>query len=98
MNEKIIFKWDREKIESLLERVFERVSVEGHLWESWWKEGKPNNKGSKELAKQAAKLSGLSGRNNGSQTQEINKWVLKRQVGLERPEKREIASHGQCIM
>ena len=26
MNEEIIFKWDREKIESLLESVFEKVN------------------------------------------------------------------------
>ena len=79
---KNIFKWDKEKIESLLESVFEKVSVEGHLWESRWKEGKPNNKGSKELAKQTAKLSGPNDRNNVSQAQEINKWALKKQVGL----------------
>ena len=62
-----------------------------------WKEGKPNNKGSKELAKQTAKLSSPSDRNNGSQAQEINKWALKRQVGLKKPRKREIASYGQCM-
>ena len=63
-----------------------------------WKEGKPNNKGSKELAKQIAKPSGPNGRNNVSQAQEINKWALKRQVGLKKSEKREIASHGQFMM
>ena len=47
--------------------------------------------------KQTAKPLGLSGMNNGSQAQEVNKWVLKRQVGLKKPEKREIASHGQCM-
>ena len=46
------------------------------------------------IGKQMAKSLGLSGRNNGSQTHEINKWVLKRQVGLKKPEKREIASYG----
>ena len=44
--------------------------------------------------KQTAKPLGPSGRNNGSQAQEINKWVLKRQVGSKKPGKREIASHG----
>ena len=44
--------------------------------------------------KQTTKPLGPSGRNNGSQAQEINKWVLRRQVGLKKPEKREIASHG----
>ena len=32
-----------------------------------------------------------SDRNNGSQAHEINKWALKRQVGLKKPGKREIA-------
>ena len=45
------------------------------------KKESPNNKGNKELTKQTAKLLGPSGRNNGSQAQEINKWVLKKQVG-----------------
>ena len=57
----------------------------------------PNNKGNKELTKQTAKPLGSSGRNNGLQAQEINKWVLKRQVGSKKPEKKEIASHGQCM-
>ena len=43
------------------------------------------------MAKQTAKSSGLSGRNNGSQAQEINKWALKKQVGLKKPGKRVIA-------
>ena len=34
------------------------------------------------MAKQTAKPSGSNGRNNGSHAQEINKWALKRQVGL----------------
>ena len=34
---------------------------------------------------------GPSDRNNGSQAHEINKWALKRQVGLKEPRKREIA-------
>ena len=38
-----------------------------------------------------AKPLGLSSRNNRSQAHEINKWALKRQVGLKKPEKREIA-------
>ena len=43
------------------------------------------------MAKQTAKPLGSSSRNNGSQAQEINKWALKRQVGLKKPRKREIA-------
>ena len=38
-----------------------------------------------------AKPLGLSGRNNGLQAHEINKWALKRQMSLKKPEKREIA-------
>ena len=38
-----------------------------------------------------AKRLGPSGRNNGSQAHEINKWVLKRQISLKKPGKREIA-------
>ena len=38
-----------------------------------------------------AKPLGLSGKNNGSQAHEINKWALKRQVGLKKLGKREIA-------
>ena len=38
-----------------------------------------------------AKLLGPSGRNNGSHAYEINRWALKRQVGLKKPGKREIA-------
>ena len=49
------------------------------------------------MAKQTTKPLGPSGRNNESQAQKINKWALKRQVGLKKPEKREIASHGQCM-
>ena len=49
------------------------------------------------MTKKAAKPLGPSGRNNGSQAQEINKWVLKRQVGSKKPRKKEIASHEQCM-
>ena len=38
-----------------------------------------------------AKPLGPSHRNNGSQAHEINKWALKRQMSLKKPEKREIA-------
>ena len=43
------------------------------------------------IDKQMAKPLGPSGRNNGLQAHEINKWALKRQVGLKKPGKREIA-------
>ena len=38
-----------------------------------------------------AKPLGPSGRNNGLQVHEINKWALKRQVDLKKSGKREIA-------
>ena len=43
------------------------------------------------VGKQVAKPLGLSSRNNGSQTHEVNKWALRRQMGLRKPGKREIA-------
>ena len=52
---------------------------------------KPRNKGSKGVGKQMAKPLGPSGRNNGSQAHKINKWVLKRKMGLKKPRKRERA-------
>ena len=59
---------------------------------------KPNNKGHKELTRYIAKNPlGPSGRNNRSQAQQINKWVLKRQAGSREPGKKEIASHGQSM-
>ena len=42
------------------------------------------------VGKQVAKPLGLSSRNNGSQTHEVNKWALRRQMGLRKPGKREI--------
>ena len=33
-----------------------------------------------------------SGRNNGSQVHEINKWVLRKQMGSKEPRKREMAN------
>ena len=33
-----------------------------------------------------------SGRNNGSQVHEISKWVLRKQMCLKEPEKREVVS------
>ena len=43
------------------------------------------------IGKQMSKLLGPSGRNNGSQAHEMNRWALKRQVGLKKFGKREIA-------
>ena len=52
---------------------------------------KAQQQGHQGTSKQMVKPLGLSGRNNGSQTHEINKWVLKRRVSLKKPGKREIA-------
>ena len=52
---------------------------------------KAQQQGQQRIGKQMAKPLGPSCRNNGSQTHEINKWVLKKQVGLKKSEKREIA-------
>ena len=52
---------------------------------------KAQQKGQQRIGKQMAKPLGPSGRNNGSQAHKINKWALKRQVGLKKPGKIEIA-------
>ena len=52
---------------------------------------KAQRQGQQRIGKHMAKPLGPSGKNNGSQTHEINKWALKRQVGLKKPGKREIA-------
>ena len=50
---------------------------------------KPNNEGYKELTKWIARNPlGPSGKNNGSQAQQINKWVLKRQAGSKSQERK----------
>ena len=51
---------------------------------------KPNNMGRKELVSgQKKKLLSPNGRNNGLQAHEINKWALRKQMGLKKPGKRE---------
>ena len=51
---------------------------------------KAQRQGQQRIGKQIAKPLGPSGRNNGLQAHEINKWASKRQVGLKKPGKREI--------
>ena len=51
---------------------------------------KAQQQGQQRIGKQIAKLLDSSDRNNESQAHEINKWVLKRQVGLKKLGKREI--------
>ena len=68
------------------------------MWKPRKIERKPNNKGNKEFDKiDSKKPLDPSSKNNGSQAQQINKWVLKRQAGLKKSGKKEIASHGQCM-
>ena len=43
------------------------------------------------VGKKVAKPSSPNSKNNGSHAHEINKWALRRQMGLKKPEKREIA-------
>ena len=52
---------------------------------------KAQRQGQQRIGKQMAKPLGPSGRNNGPQAYEINKWALKKQVGLKKPGKRVIA-------
>ena len=52
---------------------------------------KAQQQGQQRIGKQMAKPLGSSGKNNGSQAHEINKWALKRQVSLKKLKKREIA-------
>ena len=59
------------------------------------KERKPNpaTQTEEKLAKdREQKPLSPSGRNNGSQVHEINKWVLRKQMGSKEPGKREIAN------
>ena len=52
---------------------------------------KAQRQGQQRIGRQIAKPLDPSCKNNGSQVHEINKWALKRQVGLKEPGKREIA-------
>ena len=36
--------------------------------------------------------------NNGSWAIKINKWALRKQMGLKEPGEREVANHGQYVM
>ena len=52
---------------------------------------KAQQQGQQRFGKQVAKPSGPSGRNDGSQVHEIKKWALRRQIGLKKLKKKEIA-------
>ena len=70
----------------ILKRYMLRV-----IFENPRRKKKAQQQGQQRVGKQMAKPLGSSGRNNGLQTHEINKWVLERQMSLKEPEKREIA-------
>ena len=61
------------------------------IFENPSRERKAQQQGQQRIGKQMARPLGPSGRNNGSQAHETNKWALRRQMGLKKPEKREIA-------
>ena len=60
------------------------------IFENPSRKKKAQQQGQERVGKQVAKPLDPSGMNNGSQTHEINKWVLKRQVGLKKLKKREM--------
>ena len=61
------------------------------IFENPSRKKKAQRQGQQRIGKQMAKPLSPSGRNNGSRAHEINRWTLKRQVGLKKPGKREIA-------
>ena len=61
------------------------------IFENPRRKKKAQRQGQQRFGKQMAKPLGLSGRNNRSQAYEINKWALKRKMGLKKLGKREIA-------
>ena len=52
------------------------------IFENPSRKKKAQRQGQQRIDKQMVKPLGPSGRNNGSQTHEINKWVLERQMSL----------------
>ena len=60
------------------------------IFENPSRKKKAQQQGQQRIGKQMAKLLSPRGRNNGSQAHKINKWALKRQVGLNELGKREI--------
>ena len=61
------------------------------IFENPSRKKKAQRQGQQRIGKQMAKPLSSSGRNNGSQAHEIKKWALKRQVGLKKLGKREMA-------
>ena len=61
------------------------------IFENPRRKKKAQQQGQQRVGKQMAKPLGPSCKNNGSQAHEINKWTLKRQMGLKKPKKRERA-------
>ena len=69
----------------------------GPFWKPKWEEEAQQHE-HKGVGKWIENSLSSSSRNNGSQAHEINKWVLKREMGLKELEKREKANHGQYMM
>ena len=61
------------------------------IFENPSRKKKAQPQGQQRVGKQVVKPLGPSSRNNGSQAHKINKWALKRRMGLKKPGKREIA-------
>ena len=53
------------------------------IFENPRRKKKAQQQGQQRVGKQMIKPLGPSGKNNGLQAHEINKWALKRQMGLE---------------
>ena len=65
--------------------------VDAHFGEAQKKE-EAQQHGQKRVNKWIEKPLSSSGRNNRSQVYEINKWALRKQMGLKEPREREVAN------
>ena len=65
--------------------------VDDHFGESEQKE-ETQQHGQKRVGKRIEKLLSPSGKNNGSQIREINKWALRKQTDLKEPGERPMGS------
>ena len=67
------------------------LDVDAYFREAQKKE-EAQQHGQKRVSKWIEKLLNLSGKNNGSQAHEINKWALRKQMGLKEPREIEVAN------
>ena len=67
------------------------AAIDDHFGKSNRKK-KPNNMGRKELVNGQKKPLSQNGRNNGLQAHKINKWALRKQMGLKEAGEREMAN------